>query len=234
MSGIVLIVSIMVVCGGLGGFGAWLLSPGFENEGNDIRYKGFGYIVVGIIAAVAVPLFLSMAESNLIDTSGGFANLRDGFVFAGFCLVAGFSSRAFLSSISEKVLNELKEKTREAEQIAEDSSEEVEELRRVIAEEATPVAPDANIQGEVLNTIVSDLNDDQKKVLQATGGLTMRTATGIARSAEMPRTEAAKVVDDLISKGLAERTTSPKTGNLRFKVTSKGVSVLNALPSSKL
>ncbi|NVK34609.1 MAG: hypothetical protein HWE23_09030 [Rhodobacteraceae bacterium] len=220
------VIAIMVVCGGLGGFAAWLLSSNTDDSAAQIRYSGYGYVVVGIIAAVAVPLFLSMAQSDLIKNMGTGENV---FIFAGFCVVAGFSARAFMTTISQKLLSEMQQKVENAERLAEQSSEEMEELiDNVHAQAPTPV-PAADIDAPAIKKLVASLDDKEAKVLQSTGSLTMRTATGIARSAELARDETSKVIEKLIDKGLAERTTSPRTGNLRFRVTPTGTTLLNHL-----
>ena len=229
---ILLIIAVMLICGGLGGFAAWLLAPSVKDDSDNIRYQWFGYVAVGAIASIAVPLFLSMAQSTLIADGAVFAQTNHAFIFAGFCVIAGFSARAFLSTIADKVLKDMQKKVEEAEQVADDSSGEVEELRRLIQDEATPVQPDRTATPDAVGAVVAKLDDTHRKVLQSTGSLTMRTASGIAKGANMPRDAASKIIEDLITKGLAERTTSPSSGNLRFKVTPMGVSVLNTLSDS--
>lgn len=224
---VLLVLFIMLSCGGLGGFAAWLLSPGLEDQDKGIRYKAFGYIAVGMIASILVPLFLSMAQSELIKEQGGFKNLADAFIFAGFCIVAGFSARAFMTTISEKVLNEMQRKVQDADQRAEQMQEEFDELRDNVRPDAP--APDPKLPEDETQSLVEALDSTEKRVLRSTGTLTMRTASGIARDAEVPKTQVSKIVEELIAKDLAERTTSPSTGDLRFKVTPKGVAVLNAI-----
>ncbi|WP_417687184.1 YEATS-associated helix-containing protein [Roseibium sp.] len=239
-SGQITVVLIMLLCGGLGGFAAWVLAPERDGEPENIRYKWFGYVVVGMIVSLAVPLFLSMAQSDLIGKDGAFAEAKNGFIFAGFCIVAGFSARAFMTTISEKVLREMQQEVVELRHTAAEAREDVEELRDNVqvpvgsgagataaAGAGKPPAP--AVAPEVAAETADALNDEQKKVLRAAGTLTMRTTSGIAKDASLPRPAASKVVEELIAKGLAERTTSPTTGDPRFRVTPVGSSVLNAI-----
>jgi len=226
-NGWIQILLIMLSCGGLGGYAAWLLAPDVEGQDVGIRGGWKGYVAVGMIASIVVPLFLSMARSEMIADTGGINNLSEAFIFAGFCVVAGFSARAFMTTISEKVLNEMQRKVQDADQRTEQMQEEVDELRDNVRAEAPE--PDPGLPDDETQTLIEALDATQKRVLRSTGTLTMRTASGIARDAEVPRTQVSKIVEDLIAKDLAERTTSPSTGDLRFKVTPKGVAVLNAI-----
>jgi len=72
----------------------------------------FGNMLMGISAALLIPLFLNMISSNLIKEST--SDNSKLFILFGFCLIASLSSKAFIQTISERVLNEVK-KTKEKE-----------------------------------------------------------------------------------------------------------------------
>ncbi len=66
----------------------------------------------GVIASLMVPLFLNMISSDLLDKIIGAAGNNGDpsklLVFAGFCLVAAVSSKAFISTLSDRILSEAK------------------------------------------------------------------------------------------------------------------------------
>lgn len=110
------VVIIMVLAGTAGGFTNFLLaSHGLEFGSDRAAFEKtlpwWGYIVVGIVSTFLVPLFLSLAKNELfnevISPPVGAANsptIADLFVFVGFCLVASVSSRAFIETVSQRVI----------------------------------------------------------------------------------------------------------------------------------
>ncbi len=68
--------------------------------------------VTGIGAAFLIPLFLSIVSSKLME---GVLNPADPdrhknlFVFSGFCLLAAASSKKFIETLSDRVLQDLRE-----------------------------------------------------------------------------------------------------------------------------
>ncbi|WP_318468842.1 YEATS-associated helix-containing protein [Photobacterium leiognathi] len=101
----ILILSIMISMGILGGIINYLFSG--EDEWSWISVARAS--LIGIGASLLVPLFLRMISSNLLNDV---ADKSDGyFVLMGFCLVASISSRAFIGSITSKVMRELSDKT---------------------------------------------------------------------------------------------------------------------------
>jgi len=84
------------------------------DDGKKLTLIGFARsILLGVGAALLVPLFLKMISSTLIAETANDSN--NYFVLMGFCLVAAISSRSFIGSISKKLLNEIKERTDEIE-----------------------------------------------------------------------------------------------------------------------
>lgn len=81
-------------------------------------------IVISIGAALLIPLFLETISSNLIDEQ----NIKNYFVFAGFCLVASIFSKRFIETMGQKVL----EKAEKAYEIAKESKEVSENTRQVV------------------------------------------------------------------------------------------------------
>lgn len=76
------------------------------------RDKWYWSIVAGIGAALLIPLFLRTVSSKLLSDllkQTSESSSDDYFVLFGFCLLAALSSRAFIETLSKKVLNSLEE-----------------------------------------------------------------------------------------------------------------------------
>ena len=75
-----MILAIMLVAGLLGGAANYYLAERDERSATD-RGK---YLVLGVVAALTVPLFLNMMSSTLLE--GARTKPVDFFACAGFCL----------------------------------------------------------------------------------------------------------------------------------------------------
>jgi hypothetical protein len=239
MDGIWTIVGVSLLSGAAGGLANHVL----ESMDTQIepqlaaRRPLWKYVLVGVVAAFAVPLFLSLAQSTLLremlakglSDPGFFPSL---FIYSGFCIVAAFSSRAFLTSLSERVTQQLQENRRSSEDasnkadIAVELAEEAAESKPV---DRTIMMPDTTA-ASTADGPAFQLSDKELQALKAMMSVTFRTQTGIAREIGLPRNQVGEVVDALASKALVERTTSPHTGGPRWRITPLGVTALNARP----
>lgn len=120
-----LLIWVMVGTGAVGGFAGYLIS--LDRGSDDVEPRGcsskwinrssFTHVVLGVIAAAIVPLFLNLAQSNLLNnlvnvgtlSAAPEASPSDIFVFGGLCLIAAISSRAFILSISARVSREARQ-----------------------------------------------------------------------------------------------------------------------------
>jgi YLATT-like protein len=124
---------VMCLAGVLGGVINYCLTPKEEKQ------NVWESIIIGVGASLMVPLFLNMISSNLLDVIRGQPPTVPGdtsklLVFSGFCLVAAISSRAFIRTLSDRVLNEAKE----AKQEARKAEETVKEIRTEIETDVSP------------------------------------------------------------------------------------------------
>lgn len=95
---------IMLICGIIGGVCMHITTDNkkfFEKE-------LLGKILYGVIAAFLVPLFLNTISSNIIENIG--KDSHSIYIFIGFCLIASISSKVFITTLTDKTLNALKEK----------------------------------------------------------------------------------------------------------------------------
>ncbi|MGE5478438.1 MAG: YEATS-associated helix-containing protein [Bacteroidales bacterium] len=125
-----------LIAGTAGGFANFLLARNSKlmADGGTDGLPWWGYCFVGVVAAFTVPLFLNLTQSNLLKdwldrptTSGGLVNLA---VYGGFCLVAAFSSRAFMQGMADRVLAQLRSEVEGAtKQIAEDAKKQIAEVK---------------------------------------------------------------------------------------------------------
>ncbi|MBS1226754.1 MAG: hypothetical protein H6R17_31 [Proteobacteria bacterium] len=96
------ILLIMVAAGILGGVANCFLS---ERQRDSARRDWLRHTVLGVVAALTVPLFLNMIASNLLEA----ARTRpvDFFVFAGFCLIYVVASRRVVENVADKFLRQV-------------------------------------------------------------------------------------------------------------------------------
>lgn len=112
------ILLIMVFAGILGGLANYFLS---ERQADLARRDWAKYPILGVIAALTVPLFLNMISSNLLEA----ARTRpvDFFVFAGFCLIYVVASRRVFENVANKLLTQMDQIKREMGQMKQKQNE---------------------------------------------------------------------------------------------------------------
>ena len=98
-----LLLGIMLFTGILGGAANYFMS----DRNSSVSGKDFlKYVVLGIVAALTVPLFLNMISSDLLAAAK--SRPIDLFTFAGFCLLFVLFSRRFVESAAAKLLQQLR------------------------------------------------------------------------------------------------------------------------------
>lgn len=95
------LLAIMVLAGMLGGAANYFVSDKSGSSAKELSK----YTVLGVVAALTVPLFLNMISSDLLATAK--SRPIDLFVFAGFCLLFVLFSRRFVESAAAKLLQQL-------------------------------------------------------------------------------------------------------------------------------
>ncbi|MDP3637713.1 MAG: YEATS-associated helix-containing protein [Azonexus sp.] len=93
-----LILVIIVLAGILGGAANYFLA---DRQGEPSRRDWLKYPVLGIVAALTVPLFLNMISSTLLEAAR--TKPVDFFAFAGFCLIYVVASRRLLENVAQRL-----------------------------------------------------------------------------------------------------------------------------------
>ncbi len=223
-----LIFIVMLVSGALGGVMNFFITDLQEEQ----KMPWWQHSIVGIGAAFMVPLFLNMISGNLIDEVLGSKdnepNYSKLFVLAGFCLVAAVSARAFISSLSRRVLQEV----RSAKATAEEAKEDAAEAKAVVApfvEEEVAANQEPTAKDDV------ELANDERAALRAmtSSGYSMRSITGIAKDSRLEKTQINQTISSLMSKGLVVQVTNPRN-ELRWYPTNLGRSAAAKLPETEV
>jgi hypothetical protein len=107
----------IIIAGGIfGGWASYLAARPTDGDLGSVKVLAntvdparswLPHVVLGTLAAFVVPLFLSLIQSDLLgDILQNNNNKRtlDYFTLGGFCLIASFSSRAFMTRLTDKVL----------------------------------------------------------------------------------------------------------------------------------
>jgi uncharacterized membrane protein YeaQ/YmgE (transglycosylase-associated protein family) len=215
-------VIIMIVAGILGGTINNFLASDAGSDGNKLNV--WRSVVIGIGAALLVPLFLNMISSNLMSDVVGSKEKPGDFgkalVFLGFCLVAAISSRAFIQTISDRLLNEVKKTATEAKLEAQDAQTKVGQVVDLVVEPDEPSAKTEPITAQA--TQAAPLTDDEKKILDALadGRWLLRSTTGVINDSKVNPAEIDDLLGKLGNKGFVGQTKSP--GGVRWYITSEG------------
>lgn len=221
MEHLINIALVMLTSGILGGLvNSYLTDPADENF-----IAWWKHIVVGVAASFMVPLFLNMISGDLIDKIRGIDDRQPDysklFVLAGFCLVAAVSSRAFIRTLSERVLQEVKsakKKAEEAKEVAADAKAAVAPFIEVEAQDEIP-AFNRSVNEQEENTPTNNELTTLKAMTNSSYSL--RSISGIAKDSGLSKQLVNASITSLISKGLVAQTES-STGQPRWYPTPEG------------
>jgi hypothetical protein len=230
------IAAIIIVAGAAGGYAAYLAEP--EQSPPESKSKTLSRaLLLGVLAAACVPLFLSLVQSGLIRTIFAPGSppsppaFEEYLIFMGLCVVAAVSSRSFIASVTEKVLQQAKEARAiavEAKKTAEKTADEV-ELGESADEPNAPPPVEAETAAAVegpSRSRAGEIDDLERKALDAMLHRTYRTRTGIAEDSGISKNRISEILEGLAAKKLALRTTSPTTGGQRWIITNRGRAAL--------
>ena len=207
MSMLEFVIPTMLASGIVGGLiNSYLSDPAAEKP-----LKWWQHIVVGIGAAFMVPVFLNMISSRLISEIKGDAIdseiLSKLLVLAGFCLLASVSSRNFIRSMTDRLLQEVSAAKRVAKE-AKQQAANAEAIASLTVEPELPstgttiasekVSPDPAATGS------ADITDIEMKILQAmvNSRFSMRSITGISKDSGIPKEDVNAAISGLLAKEL--------------------------------
>jgi hypothetical protein len=223
------ILAVMGVAGVTGGVVNYMFLSKDQREG---WRSFFTSIIGGLAASFIMPLFLKTISSNLvtnlldtegvIDASGKLQSkgtIEDVLVFAGFCLIAAISSKAFIQTLSDKVLRE----AREAKQRTKDLEKEVDEIEKAVS----PLVESEDTQ---ISQIVTEaehefphIAETQKAILMALdrSHYTLRSPSGLAKDLKMVIEDVLHELEELKAMGLV-RELARKKGGVRWSISTSG------------
>jgi len=212
---------VMLLAGVVGGIINHFLTQETNADPKKKLFMGRD-IWVGIGASYSVPLFLNMISSNLIDQIK-LEPLKI-YIFLGFCLIAAISSRAFINTMTNRLLKEVDAARKEAKS-AEDKAKEVEEKVAPIVEKET----EAEEEPVSIATTTLDLSENETKILKTfvSGSFSIRSLSGISKEVGFPKDQVNTILDDLIDKGLVLQREKEK--GPRWSITVEGRKTLRRI-----
>ncbi len=191
----------------------------------NLQEKGWRFwwkqVLTSTAAALLVPLFLALTKSDLLksllDNKHPLFS-PDVFVFFSFCLLGGIASNRFIVSLSDKILQEVKQ-----------TKEEVSDIRKQtepLLEQITE--PDTERFFEEQEGESKEVDEEERKVLEALRHphYKLRTISGIAVDTHLPREEVQRLLHTLKSKGLVMEVAKTRRRGIRWAITSQGLKVL--------
>lgn len=209
---LLVLVALMAVGGLLGGLVNYWGAP--QALAQSESYPLLKRISAGLAAAFAVPLFLNMISSSLVaDSKHDPLKL---LVIAGFSIVAAISSKAFIESLSKRLLNQV-------EQLDKDQKTLREDVEPVLTKEKEPVIEQVSIASRY------DLDEEDKNVLKvlANPKWSMRSLSGIMKDSGFRDIKAVWSLTKLCEQGLARKNT--KDGKDWWWLTTEGRSLAKEL-----
>jgi DNA-binding MarR family transcriptional regulator len=212
-----LVIAVIAGAGVFGGFVNYYLSnPDDVPAPSKIRS-----VLAGIAASFLVPLFLNMISSNLIELIKAGETWRL-LVLLGFCLLAAVSSTAFIRTLSDRVLSEVKNAKRAAQSAQADVKAVQEEIKPILIKETESDDITAAI------SLGPEMLPNEKKVLLALaeGPYALRSRTGLAAQVHVDANDVGTLLSSLAERGLVG--SRPHGQGVRWFITEQGRSYLTA------
>ncbi len=209
------IIILMIGAGLLGG-----ITNYFRIEQEEKSLFSFSKsVLMGVSASLLIPLFLKMISSDLLN--GSIFDSSRQFILFGFCLIASLSSKAFIETISNRLINEVK-----------DTKEKLEDIKKDIE---PIISKESEAQEELANSFINgtgfSLDEDANKVINSLGSsrYAWRTPRGIAREIGLPLENVLSSLDWLSLNRLTVRASEKG----RWGLTLLGRNILAKISSAK-
>ena len=223
---LILILGIMVATGLLGGLANFFLNE--RDTGSPWRTAG-KHMVLGVVAALTVPLFLNMMSSHLLEATR--LKSSDLFVFAGFCLLYVVVSRRFFENIAAHLMRQVEQVRREVRhlQVPGDRNGAPAasfSAARPAEPEAAPEAAPASIVELPRNAV--SFGDIELMRAIGEGNAIYGANTGLAARTTLPKEQVAPRLAALKAMGLIESKIDERNV-VRWYLTPKGKSLLDGI-----
>ncbi|MEW5889890.1 MAG: YEATS-associated helix-containing protein, partial [Pseudomonadota bacterium] len=213
-SHLLLILGVMIAAGILGGIANYFLS---ERDGPAPARSATRYALLGVVAALTVPLFLNMISSHLIEATR--LKSSDLFVFAGFCLLYVVVSRRFFENIVVQLARQVEAVRQDVHKLKE--ARELAPAISVESESAEPAAP-------VMDLSRNAVSYGDIELLRAIGegNAIYGALSGLAAKTTLPRDQVNPRLAALKAMGLIESRIDDKNV-LRWHLSGKGRALLD-------
>ena len=236
---ILVVVVIILIAGAAGGWAAYLSQPQRQARvGRDPPALSRSvFIVLGIVAAACVPLFLSLLKSSLLSdvfkAGASTSSYESYLVFAGLCLVAAFSSRRFIETVTDQIIRKVDQARRDAAEakvvaseanvVAQEAVSEMEAADEASAASSPELLAAAALDESDDDGVMEAIREDERRVLRSMANRTYRTASGISKDSGVPRHQVSDLLETLADRKLILATKSPRTGGARWAISKRGM-----------
>lgn len=216
MTSVLTLLTVMVLAGMLGGWGGAL---GEKLSSPDAKIPYLKFFVHGVVAALCVPLFLSLVGNDdvaqfLVPAEKQSTDFESLFRISGFCLIASVFSAKFMESLSNRVFA-LEKKVQDV------------EVKAQAAQEATETLEAVVIEGDVLpkTETLKPIKGFEVAVLrQLASGVPARSLKGISLSIDKSEEDTLQMLEALQSEGFVSALETSR--GERWKLEPAGVAAL--------
>lgn len=226
---LVLILGIMVATGLLGGIANYFLN---ERDSNSPWGSAGKHMVLGVVAALTVPLFLNMMSSHLLEATR--LKSSELFVFAGFCLLYVVVTRRFFENVAARLMGQVEQVRREVKHLQYSGE------RGALPASAMPPAraaePEAAAEPAPASIVELPRNavsygDIELMRAVAEGNAIYGANTGLAAKTTLPKDQVAPRLAALKAMGLIESKIDERNV-VRWHLTPKGKSLLDGIAAA--
>ena len=221
---IAILLGVIVLAGVLGGAINFTLI-----DADNPRRRWATSLLAGLGASFLVPLFLNTVKSTLVDnflTGGEGTPTGNLLIIAGFCLVAAISSRAFIQTVSDRVLRLAEEANAkasaatetaaaahdQAEQARSEAAETREAVEPIVANATEPALQPRATRTAAFAAEATDAAPQIRAVMDAfaTSQYAFRTFEGLQGHTRHSARELAETLEELRRRGWAKTRTNAR------------------------
>jgi DNA-binding MarR family transcriptional regulator len=221
-SHLILILGIMIAAGILGGIANYFLN---ERESGAPWRTATKYAVLGVVAALTVPLFLNMISSHMLEATR--LKSSELFVFAGFCLLYVVVSRRFFENLAGQLMRQVELVRRDVRHLQESGERQAHAPGPARAAESEPQEAVAASVVELPRNAVS-YGDIELMRAVGEGNAIYGALSGLAAKTTLPREQVAPRLAALKGMGLIESKMDDKNV-VRWYLTPKGKSLVEGI-----